>query len=411
MKIGIIGAGASGMMAAVAAAEQGAEVILIEKNERIGKKILATGNGKCNLSNLDFSVEKYYCDNQKKMLDIFKQFSVEDALAFFQSKGLMLRDKDGYVYPYSEQASTVLDFFRNLLLNSKITIETGQKIETAYFHKDKGLFVVKSENKHWMFDRLIIACGGPAALKDKEGQTGFVIAKNFGHTIKKCMPALVQLKSDDKFLKAMAGVRFKAAISVLIDKKVAAKEQGEVQFTDYGISGIPVFQISRLAAYALDENRDVTVVVNFFPDYSKEEFSKMIRERYQANQNATLEEFLTGTVNKKIHQALMKNCGYKPEERILRIGLSKIENYMQLYAGLKIHITATNGMTNAQVSAGGVILNEVCENMESSKQAGLFFAGEVLDVDGKCGGYNLQWAWTSGYVAGKAAAGETQIND
>ncbi len=406
MRVGIIGAGASGMMAAVSAAEHGAKVTLIEKNDRVGKKILVTGNGKCNLSNYDFDMGKYYCADKEKLQCIFSEFDVSHTLSFFEKHGLMLRDKNGYIYPYSEQAAVVLDFWRRLLDEKKINVECGRTVLASYYNKEKKCHVITTEEKKYEFDRIIIACGGPASKKNKEGLSGYLLAKEYGHSVKKPVPALVQLRSDENFLKAMAGVRCQAKITLFLNGKEEAYEQGEVQFTDYGLSGIPVFQISRIAAYAVDSKKDVHIIVDLFPDYSDDAFEEMFQSRYESMKHVKLEDFLNGTVNKKIHQALIKKYGYKPDDIIINIGYSRVQKFLQGYRHLKIHITDTNGMSNAQVSAGGVSFEEITTNMESQKVSGVFFAGEVVDVDGICGGYNLQWAWTSGYIAGKNAAGK-----
>lgn len=407
MKIGIIGAGASGMMAAITAADNGSEVVLLEKNDRVGKKILATGNGKCNLGNLEFNMDKYYCRDKEKLQQIFSVFSVCDTMSFFESNGMMIRNKKGYLYPYSEQASTVLDVLRKALADKRICVETENEIVSADYLKNKNKFLVKGKAKDLEFDKLIIACGGPASLKKKEFMDGFSLAKGFGHKICKVVPALVQLKSDENYFNIVAGVRCQAKVTLLADDIKLSEEQGELQFTNYGLSGIPIFQFSREAAYAIEDGKDVSVAINLFPDYEKKLFEDRVHSRYENNKNATLEEFLLGTINKKINQALIKKAGYKPTDKVADIGFSKIKEFMQMYRQLKVHIISVNAMENAQVCAGGVDFTEISTEMESLKCPGLYFAGEVIDVDGKCGGYNLQWAWTSGYVAGKNASGNS----
>lgn len=405
MKVGIIGAGASGIMAAIEAAECGANAALFEKNDRVGQKILATGNGKCNLSNLDFSGDKYYCSDRKKLESMFSVFSVKDTITFFEKNGMMVKDKNGYLYPYSEQASTVLDVLRRILKERKTRIVTEAEITDVFFSNRKNCFVINSREGESSFDRLILSCGGPAGQKKREGLSGFQIAEEFGHSIKKPMPGLVQLRSKDSFIKGMAGVRLQAKLSLLAESEVIAEERGELQITDYGISGIPVFQFSREAGYALAEGKNVCVKANFFPDYDETEFTAMLHERFENRKEASLEEFLLGMLHKKINTALMKYMGWKPRQRIQDIGWMNIKKFISCFWNLVIHIDSANGMENAQVCAGGVDFGEVDMQLQSQKQKGLYLAGELLDVDGKCGGYNLQWAWTSGYIAGRNAAG------
>lgn len=405
MKVGIIGAGASGIMAAIEAAGHGAETVLFEKNDRIGKKILATGNGKCNLGNLDFDKNKYYCDDREKLEKIFSGFSVENTIEFFEENGMMLKSKDGYLYPYSEQASTVLDVLRRILKERKVTVITGAEITEVSFLNKKNSFMIKSRDGEYFFDRLILSCGGPAGCRAGEGFGGFQIAGEFGHSIKEPMPALVQLRSKDSFIKGMAGVRTKAELALMVEEKTIAGEKGELQFTDYGISGIPVFQFSREAGYALALGKKVSVTVNFFPDYEENEFYSMMHHRLESMQESSLEEFLLGMVHKKINTAMIKYMGWKPDRMIHEMGWMNIKRFMSCFRNLAVHIERTNGMENAQVCAGGVDFSEVDIHLESKKQKGLYITGELLDVDGKCGGYNLQWAWTSGYTAGRSAAG------
>lgn len=410
MKIGIAGAGASGMMAAIAAAQKGVEVTLLEKNDRVGKKLLATGNGKCNLGNLDFSVDKYYCRDKERLGRLFDCFSVKETIAFFQENGLLLRDREGYLYPYSEQASTVLDVFRRLLAERKIRIVTGACVRKAVFDREWGVFRVFSDKESFVFDRLVLSCGGPAGLKQGDGMSGFALAERFGHSIAPIAPGLVQLRSGDSFLKPMAGVRAKGEAVLWLNGAEAAREQGEIQFTEYGISGIPVFQMSRTAAYGVAAGCPTEVSVNFFPQWGPEEFEERIRHRYERMENASLEEFLLGTCHKKINQALVKKEGLRPGDRIDQIGLSKIRRLMQNYQKLVIRIEKPNSMEHAQVCAGGVGLDQVDGGMQSLLCPGLYLTGELLDVDGRCGGYNLQWAWTSGYIAGRNAGCSESIS-
>lgn len=406
MKIGIIGAGASGMMAAITAADYGARVTLFEKNDRVGKKILATGNGKCNISNMEFHMDKYYCDDKNKLQRIFNVFSVTDTCKFFEKNGMLVCNKNGYLYPYSQQASTVLDVFRKMLMEREIQVETECEVTSVIYRKDKYSFLIKANGRKWEFDKLIIACGGPASLRKKEGMTGFSIAKSLGHTIHKVVPGLVQLRTDETYFKTVAGVRCKAQIQLLVNHEKIVEEQGELQFTDYGLSGIPVFQFSREAAYATEAGKYVEASINFYPDMDKNTYEQWVNIRYETYKELTLEEFLLGTVNKKINQALIKKAGYKPGDLVSDIGFSKMKDFMMMYRQLKVHIVTVNSMENAQICAGGINFSEISTNMESLKCKGLYFAGEMIDVDGKCGGYNLQWAWTSGYIAGKNAVGK-----
>lgn len=407
MRVGIIGAGASGMMAAVTAAKYGAEVVLLEKNDRVGKKILVTGNGKCNISNLEFNMDQYYCQDKEKLCQMFRVHSVWDTISFFESNGLMIRSKNGYLYPYSEQASTVLDIFRKLLEQNTITVITGVEIEKVCFQKRKNNFLVKGKEYGDEFDKLIIACGGPASQKKGEGLSGYRMAERFGHKIERTVPGLVSLRVKESFIKGMAGVRCQARLELMVNEKTVAVEEGELQFAEYGISGIPVFQLSREAAYALKARKKVQIKINLLPDYEEQVYIYMMCNRYESQKECTLETFLLGMTNKKINLALIKRDGLNPSDKVSELGFTRVSRLLLTYQNLIVHIEETSGMEKAQVCAGGIDFSEVSTEMESLKQKGLYFAGELLDVDGKCGGYNLQWAWTSGYIAGRNAAGNS----
>ena len=408
MKIAVVGAGASGMMAAVSAAKYGAEVTLFEKNERVGKKILATGNGKCNLGNLTFSTDQYYCEDKEKLHKIFRVFSVWDTMMFFENIGLMIKSKGGYLYPYSEQASTVLDILRMELKRTKVNVVTEAEIVNAVYRDAEEMFELKDiQGNTYQFQKVIIACGSPASLKKGEGMTGYELAQKFGHQINQVVPGLVQLKSNDSFIKALQGVRCQAGIKLLVDGQEAACENGELQFTEYGVSGIPVFQISRIAAYALKEGKKVDVLVDFFPEQDYKAYIYMNRLRYEAQMDKTLEDYLTGMLHKKINMVMIKQAGLKPGMKAEEAGWQAIQKLIQQYRSFNIHIYSDNSIENAQVCAGGIAIDQVSTELESNLVKGLYFVGEVVDVDGKCGGYNLQWAWSSGHIAGRNAAGSS----
>lgn len=407
MRIGIIGGGASGMAAAIAAAKEGAEVTVLEKNDRVGKKILATGNGKCNLGNLDFHTDCYYCSDPEKLHKIFRVFSVWDTITFFEDAGLMIRDKNGYLYPYSEQASAVLDILRMQLERTGVQVKTDARIREAVYDKKKKCFTLHMQGEKMDFDKLILACGSPASLRHGDGLDGYRIAEAFGHKVTSLFPGLCGLYSEESFTKALAGVRAQAKVELWIEDQMAAEETGEVQFTDYGISGIPVFQMSRLASDALRKGKRVEAVVDFFPEQEEAAYQFMNRLRYEAQKEKTLENYMTGVLNKKINMVMIRLAGCKPAQTAEEAGFEKVEEIMQLCRHFTIHISKPQLMENAQICAGGVNFSEITTEMESVLTKGLYFAGEMVDVDGKCGGYNLQWAWSSGYTAGKNAAGNS----
>ncbi len=402
-KIAIIGGGASGMMAAIAAAENGAEVTLFEKNDRIGKKILATGNGKCNFTNLDFHVNYYNGTDTECLPELFAQFSVQDTIAFFQEAGMLCKDKNGYLYPLSEQASTVLDILRLKLRKKNIKIVLQADVASLIKNHKTNMFCIEISGDKQYFHSVILTCGGCAAPKTGSNGSGFLLAKNMGHHIIETVPALVQLKCRDDFMKGLGGVRCEALVSIENNKQVIQEEIGEVQFTDYGISGIPVFQLSRTASYLLKKQKELSVYINFFPGYSDLEYENMCHHRIRNREGKNMEEFLLGMTNKKINMTMLKLSGLKITEEADRVSKDKLFKLLYSYRRLCVHVTDPNSFENAQVTAGGVSMKEVDLKMESKLVRELYFAGEILDIDGRCGGYNLQWAWTSGYIAGKNA--------
>lgn len=404
MKIGIIGAGASGLIAAITAAKEGADVTLIEKKDRIGKKILATGNGKCNFTNSSMSAIDFRSQSNTIFSDYISQFNEANVISFFQDLGMLIKEKNGYFYPRSEQASTVLDMLRSQIKEQNIVILT-EKYPISIAKKKKNFELLLNTNEKLYFDRIIIASGSFAGEKKRDDYTGYTYAKNLGHTLIPIVPALVQVRAKGKEFKSISGVRCDANISLYINDKFITQEFGELQLTDYGISGIPVFQLSRYVSYGIYEKKKVTVKIDFLPEYEKEAWIAFVKNKWEhSSKDLTCEEFFQGFLNKKLNLMFLKTAGIKAEMPLKQLKYSKLEETICSMKCWNIEIEGTNPYENAQICAGGVSMDEIDLNMESKIVPGLYFAGEVLDVDGRCGGYNLQWAWTSGYLAGKNAA-------
>lgn len=404
--IAVIGGGAAGMMAAIQAAGAGATVTIYEKNDRVGKKILSTGNGRCNFSNEAMGAEFYHGSGTALLAGALSEFGVEQTKAFFASLGMRIRDRDGYLYPASDQASTVLDLLRYELDRRRVTVHTGEAVRTVSFDRDRKKFWIGRQGEGACYDAVILSCGGKAAPGTGSDGDGFRLAEQFGHRIVKPVPALAALVCKESFYRQVAGVRLDAALTLLAAGKEVCAERGELQLTDYGLSGIPAFQLCRTASYALLDKKPVTVRVSFLPDLDEASCESFFRERLAAHEKDVMDIFLTGIVNKKINRLLMKLSGIRENERAKDVPAEAFGRLQKLYLGLETVITGTNGFDRAQVCAGGVDCAEVTENLMSKKQPGLYFAGEILDIDGQCGGYNLQWAWSSGTVAGRAAAGK-----
>lgn len=402
--IGVIGGGAAGMMAAIAAAGQGARVTILEANDRLGRKILSTGNGKCNLGNEHLDLKEYYTGEPAFVEKCLRRFSTDDMVLFFHKSGLLVKSKNGYLYPASEQASSVLDVLRFEVAAAGIEVVTGCRVERIERDERAVSLRVLGGGKNFVFDRVILAAGGRAVPKTGSDGSGYLLAKRLGHNLVPTVPALVQLRCRENFFKSIAGVRTEAELSLMEVGECRSKERGELQLTEYGISGIPVFQISRQVNYRLLRESEVEIVIDFLPDFTTEAYERLYISRLLLQGERTVEEFFTGMLNKKLMQLFVRLAGLKPTEDIETADREKIKKVFALCRRFVVHVTGHNGYDNAQVCAGGIPLAEVTENLESVKAPGVYFAGEILDVDGRCGGYNLQWAWSSGYIAGTAAA-------
>lgn len=395
------------MMAAIAAARSGACVTILERRDRLGKKILATGNGKCNLTNRDFCVSRDYRSHDAKRLPgFFEQFGTEDTIRFFREMGVVTTEKNGYLYPRSQQASTVLEALLEEIARLKVSVICECEITDIRFQKK---FLVSTNRGSFAFERLVLSCGSAAGSRAKEKLGGQEYALQLGLKTYQQLPALVQLRCREGFYKSLAGVRCMARVTLHIFEKKGVRsfqEYGELQLTDYGISGIPVFQCSRYASEALAEKRRVEAVINFLPEISDSEWEAFCTEQYERCLGRGVLGAVCGLIHKKVALVLLSRCNLKAEETVGRETKKRIFALFEMMRELHTEITGTNPVENAQVCMGGVSLAEVGEHLEAKKLPGLFLCGEMLDVDGRCGGYNLQWAWSSGHIAGLAAAGK-----
>jgi len=402
----IAGAGAAGLVAAIAAARKGKSVLIIEKNTKAGKKILATGNGKCNFTNLHQTPECYRSEDSKFAMKVLSNFDLNKTLNFFENLGIFPKERNGYVYPFSEQASSVVSVLLMECERLKVEISYNEKVKSV-IRPDFTVVTVRPDNTEAIYygKKLIIATGGCASPNLGSDGSGYQLAKSFGHSIVKPLPALVSLKSPDKFCKTVSGVRTQAKVTAYASSKPLSQEEGEIIFTDYGISGIPVMQLSRFVSKALDKKEEVFLILDFFKEYTNDELKKLLTVRCSQNPNKTLEEMLIGLFNNKLNYILIKEAKLDPGLKCKRLSKADINKLAGQIKNFKIRISDTNSFDFAQVTAGGVSTSEINpDTLESKKKKNLYFAGEIVDVDGTCGGYNLQWAWSSGYIAGSNAA-------
>lgn len=543
--VAVIGGGASGCMAAIAAARAGADVHIFEKNELLARKIYATGNGRCNLTNLFLDRSCYHagvkeedfaqtgqdaCEKENaidRVLSMIGRFSQKDLLRFFEKEGVLFHDRDGYVYPRTDQAETIAKAFEKCIRSLSIEVHTccevkniqagdsqdrpfrvffvenhskkdsfqgeiktvGKKtVEKKIFEKKTGkksvlnqsVNVQESKNirntgrlqskairdisalsgdanpKTMLFDAVILSCGGLAGPSFGCGGDGYRFANQFSHHVNKPLPALTQLVCKNGFLKRAAGVRCQVRVMLVAnaarfssmdqvqlghsssepaaldhavmdqaplepsisdsaadsDQKqtILQSEEGELQITDYGISGIPVFQLSSLAARLLDRGERVFVQIDFLPELTKEAFQKQQSWRLGQDRDQTLQDFFLGLAHKKVIDFLLACTGRQAEMKAKRLTEEELCRILGMLRGFTMEVLSARSFENAQVTSGGIPLDEVDDGLQSLRCPGLFFAGELLDVDGRCGGYNLQWAMTSGMIAGTAAAGSRQCS-
>ena len=399
MKIGIIGGGASGMAAAIAAAENpNVQVHIFERQARVGKKLLATGNGRCNLTNLHAGSGGYHGEDASFAQYALSAFSVESTLEWFRQLGLYtVAEESGRVYPYSDQANSVVDVLRFALEKSNITLHTS--FDVKKIKKDADGFSVCGDTDTVICDRLIIACGGLAGTKLGGSMSGYKLLGQMGHKSTRLRPTLVQLKSDWGGISALKGVRANCHIAIKKDGATHCQSTGEIQFTDYGISGPVVFEVSRDACTGSGE---WCAMIDFLPDYSNDDLSQELHRR--KNTELTADELLTGIVHNRLGRVLTKAAGIKDQRSVHDLNNLEIANVCNAVKAFEITLSEPMGMDSAQVTAGGILTSDFDpETMQSKLVSGLYACGEVLDIDGDCGGYNLQWAWSSGRLAGQSA--------
>lgn len=402
--VAVIGGGAAGMMAAITAAREGVKVTILEHKDRIGKKILSTGNGRCNFTNIFQTPACYRSDNRDFAWNIIQKFNVEKTISFFKELGIYPKDRNGYLYPYSDQAAAILEVLQIEIAKLDICVMT--EINVLDIQPVKRGIRVTTDKKTITVDSVILACGSKAAPVTGSDGSGYQLAKLLGHRIVPVLPALVQLRCAEKFYKSISGVRVQGTVEIYADDIFLASDTGEIQLTNYGISGIPVFQVSRYAAKAIYQKQSVTAVLNFMPDMNKDEFLSFLQERITLCPHKTLDEFFNGIFPKKLCELWIRLSRLPKEMRVSDLSGEQLEKLVLLIQHLRTHITETNAFEQAQICCGGVDTTEINpDTLESNYVPGIYFAGELLDVDGICGGYNLQWAWSSGFVAGKEAAG------
>ena len=400
----VVGGGASGMMAAIAAKEENVmlSVAVVERNNRVGKKILTTGNGRCNITNKNININRYHGNNLKFADFSLSVMNLDKTLEFFKKIGMYPKFEDDKVYPYSLQASSVVDILR--LKMAEYSISEICDFKCSDIKKENDVFVIiSSDNKKIKAKKVIVCCGGKASPKCGTDGNAYKFLQKFGHKCTSLYPSLVQLRSDSLHLIPMKGVKTDSLINIYVDNNYIKSEYGELLFTDYGLSGPPIFQLSRIASKACAENKKVFVTVDLMPEIEYDELIHALKSR---NKFVPVSDFLTGMLNKLMARQILKSSGidkFNTDSQVVSDDI--IVNIANCIKKWKFNIIGTNSWDMSQVTAGGIDTNDFnSKTMESKLVNGLYAAGEILDIDGDCGGFNLQWAWSSGYVAGISCA-------
>ena len=390
------------MAAAISAARSEAEVIVFERQARVGRKLLATGNGRCNLTNIHALEGGYHGNEPDFTSAALKAFSPEATLRWFEELGLLtVTEASGRVYPYSDQANSVVDVLRFALQRDNISLLTGFEVEKV--RKSDNGFTVCAKEQQIYCDKLIVACGGLAGTALGGSISGYKLLKSLGHSITRLRPTLVQMKSSWPALPGLKGVRCHCHAEIIRDGACLRSSAGELQFTQYGLSGPVIFEISRDVCQSKGE---WICRLDFLPHRSEEEIIALLKQR--RNTQLLAEELLTGILHNRLGRVLVQAADIRMQASAASISDDRLIELARLMKCFDVTLTDTMGMDHAQVTAGGATTSEFDPvTLESKRVPGLYACGEVLDVDGDCGGYNLQWAWSSGIAAGRAAGGDT----
>ncbi len=404
--VAVVGGGAAGITAAISASCKGAGVIILERMDRVGKKILATGNGRCNLSNTDLDISNYFGSNPKFAYSALKRFDFQRTMEFFDRLGVTCKVEEcGKVFPVSDQSSSVLDVLRHEL--EVAGVKTVCDAEVKKITGSKGNFTLHLGNgSNVAAHRIIIATGGRAAPSLGSNGSGYALAQKMGHSIVEPFPALVQLKLDAPYLKQIKGIKFVGGAEIIVGKRLLAGAEGEILFTDYGISGPPILSLSRAAGDWLRRGEKVILKICIINYKSRKELDAYLYDRLKKQSHKNLAFSFVGFINKRLVPVLLREAGIVDVNKNAgQVTAEERNNIAGILQNWRFEVTGTNPWQSAQVTAGGVDVRDINQKtMESRLTPGVFFAGEIMDIDGACGGYNLQWAWSSGFVAGECAA-------
>lgn len=409
----IVGGGAAGMLCAIAVKMQNPErrALILEKNDRVGKKLLATGNGRCNLGNDNAAAANYHSvagDGASFVMPALMKYPPAANREFFEALGLLVRsDEAGRQYPYTNQAAAALDILRLRLAALAVEVRADSQVVEIAKGSDGRFAVETADGERYTAAKLVIATGGLASPQISNSQGMADVLRQLGHESSGCFPALTQVKTEGKLPKALKGIRIPCAVTLYTAGAAAQREEGELLFADYGISGIPAFQLSRRVSenFARKSPQEQWVEIDALPQLAAAEITDLLLERRRTF-DTTLEDFLVGVVNKKLGQQILKICGLAPLSRSCgSLNDDEILLAAHILKHLRLNVSGATGWKNAQVTAGGLLTADFsAETLESRLIPGLFAIGEALDIDGDCGGYNLTWAWSSARLAAESLA-------
>ncbi len=422
-RVAVIGGGAAGLMAAIAAATAWREagspagggksprpVLLLEKQDRVGRKLLATGNGQCNLSNQAADISHYHGREPRFAAGALHRLPVMETVSLFRQFGLPCRvEANGRIYPYSYQGSAVLDLLR--LTAARLGVQTLTSCAVTGISPRPsplaGFALQTADGRQIRSECVIVATGGLAAPSLGSDGSGYGLLERLGHRLTDVFPAIVQIRTETDLVRGLAGIKIDGTAAVQSDDRLLQAAGGEILFTEYGLSGPPILELSRLVGETLRRKPDqpVWVVLDLLPDMPAPELLQWLEYRRQTDPTVELAEYLTGLVNKKVGQAVLKRCLERPLSQpagsLTEPDRRRLAEWLK---ALPIRATGTRDWNQAQVTAGGLDVRDFRpDTLESRLQPGLYAAGEILDIDGDCGGYNLQWAWSSGHLAGRRA--------
>lgn len=403
----VAGGGASGMVAAIEAAKLGANVTVIEKKNKPGKKILATGNGRCNFTNRNQEISCYHSSDDMLVQMVLQRFDYQKVIDYFWESGVMSKERDGYYYPLSGQAASVRAMLEREMDRYKVEVHCDETLQRIIPRKDLSGqnitgYEVQTDRDKYLVRKLILAVGGSAAPAQGTTGDGYRMLQELGVAIVPPLPALTSIELDDACCKLWSGVRIMGQVELWCEGSRLAEDIGEIQMVAKGISGIPVFQISSPASKALYQKKQAELTINFLPDFSEDMLAQELQRRFSRDagiQDAA--ESLRGLLNHKLIPVILKAAGIPVHEHTERISKKQTETLCRQIQTFPVRLKKVRDFSAAQVCTGGIHTEEIhTDTLESRIVPGIYFVGELLDVDGICGGYNLQWAWSSGHVAG-----------